>query len=988
MKNIYSLFFTLSLFCSPIFLPGQDLTNITDVTLTFTPDGGGTAITATANDPDGDGPMPFTAGALSLDESTAYVLSIDVQNTIDNVNSTMVINQNSNDFLFFFAFTDSLITDPDGDGNVDNRADLINYNDLDNNGLPIGLSTDWGSECIDATASGEFRVLLQYQAGVKSATSSSSDGTNEFDITWSLNVDEDPNAPPCENEEEIITDVTLTFTPTDGGDVVTGTAQDPDGPGPLPLQITQNPDLLESTEYEMSITLFNSIEGEDITQEIMDEDDEHMFFFAFTDSIFASPDGDGNTDNRPDPVNYNDFDENNLPVGLSTNWEASCAEGNMSGELQVILKHQPGIKSATSTVNDGGTDVDLTWVVNVIEDPNAPECENEEEIITDVTLTFTPVDGGDAVTAAAQDPDGPGPLPLQITQDIELLESTEYEMAITLFNSIEGEDITQEIMEEDDEHMFFFAFTDTVFASPDGDGNVDNRPDPVNYNDFDDNNLPVGLSTNWQAECAEGNILGSLQIILKHQPDIKSATSTVNDGGTDVDLTFAVTIMEDPDAPSCENEEEIITDVTLTFTPVDGGDAITAAAQDPDGPGPLPLTITKEIELVESTEYEMSITLFNSIEGEDITQEIMEEDDEHMFFFAFTDSVFTSPAGNGNVDNRPDPMNYNDFDDNNLPVGLSTNWEAECFDEGSLEGTLQVILKHQPDIKSETSTVNDGGTDVDLTWTVTVLEDPDAPPCENEEEIITDVTLTFTPVGGGDAITAAAQDPDGPGPLPLTITQQINLVQNTEYQMAITLFNSIEGEDITQEIMEEDDEHMIFFEWTEDLFSSPSGNGNADNRDDAVNYNDFDGNNLPVGLSTNWTTQVAETNGTFRLVLKHQPDIKTATSTINDGGTDVDLTFDLSTLLTSTEDLALANEALKLAPNPVSTTLNWLLEDESLIQTEVRIYDQLGRMLKSENQSQMQGWTPVDVAELPEGMYYLQVRSADKSWTQRFLKVM
>ena len=115
--------------------------------------------------------------------------------------------------------------------------------------------------------------------------------------------------------------------------------------------------------------------------------------------------------------------------------------------------------------------------------------------------------------------------------------------------------------------------------------------------------------------------------------------------------------------------------------------------------------------------------------------------------------------------------------------------------------------------------------------------------------------------------------------------------------MSITLFNSIEGEDVTQEIMEEDDEHMIFFEWTEDIFASPEGNGNTDNRNDPVNYNDFDFNDLPVGLSTNWTTNEAMSDGTFRIVLKHQPDIKSETSTVNDGGTDVDLTWNLSCLL-------------------------------------------------------------------------------------------
>ena len=780
----------------------------------------------------------------------------------------------------------------------------------------------------------------------------------------------------------------MTFTPVDGGTTVTATAQDPDGEGPLPLVITQDIELLESTEYEMSITLFNSIENEDITEEIEEENDEHMFFFAFTDEVFTSPAGNGNTDNRDDPINYNDFDLNGLPVGLSTNWETECFEDDpASGSMRVVLKHQPGIKSATSTVNDGGTDVDLTFDVTILEDPDAPSCENEEEIITDVTLTFTPVDGGDVVTASAQDPDGEGPLPLQIVEHIELLESTEYEMSITLLNSIEGEDITEEIEEEADDHMFFFAFTDEVFTSPAGDGNTDNREDPVDYNDFDSNDLPVGLSTNWETECFEEEpASGTFQVILKHQPGIKSATSTVNDGGTDVDLTFDVTILEDPDAPSCENEEEIITDVTLTFTPVDGGDVVTASAQDPDGEGPLPLQIVEHIELLESTEYEMSITLLNSIEGEDITEEIEEEADDHMFFFAFTDEVFTSPAGDGNTDNRDDPMNYNDFDSNNLPVGLSTNWETECFEEEPASGTFQVILKHQPGIKSATSTVDDGGTDVDLTFDVTILEDPDAPSCENEEEIITDVTLTFTPMGGGSAITATAQDPDGFGPLPLQTVDDIVLEENTEYEMSITLLNSIEGEDITEEIMEEDDEHMFFFEWTDDLFTNPTGNGNADNRPDPVNYNDFDENNLPVGLSTNWETKAASTDGEFRVVLKHQPDIKSETSTINDGGTDVDITWNFVTVVTSSREQALQNAALKLAPNPVNKELNWLLEADYQQQVDVLIYDQFGRIIQLERQEQVDGWSSIDVEALARGAYYLQIRSAEKTWTQRFLK--
>ena len=61
---------------------------------------------------------------------------------------------------------------------------------------------------------------------------------------------------------------------------------------------------------------------------------------------------------------------------------------------------------------------------------------------------------------------------------------------------------------------------------PDGDGNIDNRDDPVNYGDMDDGGLPVGLLTDWTTACTvEGNVTDIFRVVLKHQPDIKSATS-------------------------------------------------------------------------------------------------------------------------------------------------------------------------------------------------------------------------------------------------------------------------------------------------------------------------------------------------------------------------------------------------------------------------------------------------------------------------------
>jgi len=175
---------------------------------------------------------------------------------------------------------------------------------------------------------------------------------------------------------------------------------------------------------------------------------------------------------------------------------------------------------------------------------------------------------------------------------------------------------------------------------------------------------------------------------------------------------------EDTETPEAENEEEVITDVTLTFTPDGGGADVIARAEDPDGEGPEGLEVSNTIALAANTTYTLELDLFNSIENESISEEVAEEDDEHMFFFGFTDGLFTDPAGDGNVgaDARGDALNYLDSDENNQPTGLLTEWTTA--DSGN--GTFRVILKHQPDIKSATSTSTDGESDVDITWDITV----------------------------------------------------------------------------------------------------------------------------------------------------------------------------------------------------------------------------------------------------------------------------
>ncbi|MCX8490358.1 MAG: hypothetical protein ORN54_04750 [Cyclobacteriaceae bacterium] len=175
----------------------------------------------------------------------------------------------------------------------------------------------------------------------------------------------------------------------------------------------------------------------------------------------------------------------------------------------------------------------------------------------------------------------------------------------------------------------------------------------------------------------------------------------------------------------------------------------------------------------------------------------------------------------------------------------------------------------------------------------------DDPKPENIQEAITKATLTFTPTSGA-AVVVTATDPDGDGSKPRLLSGPINLVKNVSYTLTITLINELAKPtdpryDVTAEVEEEKDEHIFFFAWTNNTFSDPTGDGNVDSRrDDAVNYKDEDEKGLPLGLETSWTTINKTDSGTFQVILKHQPGLKSATTTSTDGKTDLNVTFDLT----------------------------------------------------------------------------------------------
>ena len=192
-------------------------------------------------------------------------------------------------------------------------------------------------------------------------------------------------------------------------------------------------------------------------------------------------------------------------------------------------------------------------------------------------------------------------------------------------------------------------------------------------------------------------------------------------------------------------------------------------------------------------------------------------------------------------------------------------------------------------------------------------EEDEVPEEEHDHEVITNVHLIFTNVDDPlDVIEAEAEDHDGEGVEELEILDTINLDASKTYDLTFKILNAHddddeddhddededdhddEGEDIGAEIAEEADEHQLFFGFTNNIFTNPEGDGNIDDASHDVVYNDLDSKGNPLGLNTSWTTSGAYEGGKFRVILMHQPGIKDATSSSEEGDADFDLEFVLN----------------------------------------------------------------------------------------------
>ena len=224
MKKLYYLISLLLLASALVFTgcdddddpPAENEEEIINfMRLTFTPAGGGPddAVTFEALDSDADGPLDYEAATINLLADTTYILTIEVENTIEGKDVTEEIQNEATAHQFFFAWTGQIFDEPNGFGNFADDGfeegpygsvnGMVNYDDeetdyqteaddddvLPRDGVPVGLRTIWVTGST-TTAAEQFRVALKHQPGIKTANTNSNSGgaLSDIDVTFPINI--------------------------------------------------------------------------------------------------------------------------------------------------------------------------------------------------------------------------------------------------------------------------------------------------------------------------------------------------------------------------------------------------------------------------------------------------------------------------------------------------------------------------------------------------------------------------------------------------------------------------------------------------------------------------------------------------------------------------------------------------------------------------------------------------------------------------------
>lgn len=159
------------------------------------------------------------------------------------------------------------------------------------------------------------------------------------------------------NEEEVLTTLILTFTPSDGSAIKYIMYKDLSPEDTAGSVITS--DTLERNKtYTMTVSVLNETftPTQNITAEIRSEGTEHQFFFIQNPlGLFSS-------------LEYNDKDAEDNPIGLIN--VAKTSDSELSGTIRIVLRHELlklgiGVPDGDITNAEGETDIDVTLPVAI-----------------------------------------------------------------------------------------------------------------------------------------------------------------------------------------------------------------------------------------------------------------------------------------------------------------------------------------------------------------------------------------------------------------------------------------------------------------------------------------------------------------------------------------------------------------------------------------------------------------------------------------------
>lgn len=172
-------------------------------------------------------------------------------------------------------------------------------------------------------------------------------------VSFSSCSDDDSSTPVL--EQEVITTVTATFTPTAGGTAIVLKSQDLDGDGPDAPVVTASGNFTAGASYTGAVTFLNELTNPvtNTTEEIQELSLEHQIFFQQSGlGVFA----------------YADKDADGHPIGLNFTYTAAAAP--VTGSLIVTLRHLPnksGVNVSTGDITNAGgsTDAEVTFPVTI-----------------------------------------------------------------------------------------------------------------------------------------------------------------------------------------------------------------------------------------------------------------------------------------------------------------------------------------------------------------------------------------------------------------------------------------------------------------------------------------------------------------------------------------------------------------------------------------------------------------------------------------------